>query len=332
MYSNREHRAFKHAEQAIPVRSFMNGYAKRFFALKSSSSAFSDDFLPLKGVAAVEPIGGETIIDVSVYNLNLLAADRICAVIYLGEFYFFDLSAKKRVTVKIDKTADLSGKTLILLMLPDLTPLCRAAADGGESLIKEGELYAKKIIDSQSENNRKEQANNEFFTEKGSGKYAYDDFRIATENYYRLDDAKIIYAKNERAQNSDCEEAQKSENDCDFKFDEKYFDRYKSENYYLSVKQKIDSLLNENPAEESLNDRVTGGKFAAISYDKSRRYLVGVVKENGNVKYVCYGIPVNRKDPAPRLKGAKFIPADPFDLYGRGYYVVFKNASDGQTV
>lgn len=311
----------------------MNGYAKRFLALKSSAAAFSDDFLPLKGVATVESLENETVIDVSIYNLNAEAAPKICAVVYIfGEFYFFNLTAKRRVRVKIEKTADLGGKTLILLTLPDLTPLCRAAAGGGEALIKEGELYAKKVIDSQNENDRAQQAGNEFFTEKGSGEHAYDDFRIATENYYRLDDAELIYAKNERADSGCCEEAKTRENDGDFKFDENHFGYNKSENYYLSVKQKLEKLLSENPAETSLNGAIKGGKFAAISYDNDRRYSIGIIEEEGFVKFVCYGVPVGRKDPAPRLKGAKFIPLNPFDLYGRGYYVVFKNASDGKIV
>ena len=318
---------------SLPRKEVMNGYAKRILVLKNTAALFSDDCRPLKGVATVSQSDNGTDIELCVYNLDTEAAKEILAVIYIyGNFYSFNVAAKKRVMLRIEKSSDLSGKILILPQLSDGTTLGYAAVSGGELLIKEGELYAKKTHGAQGEIVRKEPPSDELFVEKSSGEHAYDDDRIATENYYRLDDAKLIYEKNERAQNSDCEETKKSENSGYAYFDEENFNAYKSENYYLSVKRKIDDLLSSNPAESELNGAVPGGKFAAIAYDKIRRYAIGTIEERGAIKYVCYGIPVTRKEPAPQLKNAKFIPLDMFDLSGRGYYLVFKDAASGKSV
>ena len=311
----------------------MNGYAKRYLVFKSAQSSIGDDGRALKGVATVTVSGGETEIELCVYNLDLDSAREIKTVVYVyGEFYAFCGKARKRAIFKIEKTDDLSGKILVLLTTATGETLGYASSSDGELLIKEGELYAKKVERQTDKVNGEEPPRDEFFTQKGSGEHAYDDYRIATENYYRLDDAKLIYEKNERIQNRDCKEEKTGEDIGGFKFDEANFDYYKSGNYYLSVKNKLENLICSNPAEEELNKAVVGGRFAKISYDKTRRYALGTVSEGGTVKFVCYGVPVNRKDPAPRLKNAKFIPLNPFDLYGYGYYVVFKDAESGKTV
>lgn len=311
----------------------MNGYAKRFLVFKSMPNVTGDDNKPLKGVVTVTVSGGETEIELCVYNLAVSGARDIKAVVYAyGEFYVFNHKARKRTLFKIGKTADLSGKTLVLLTTATGETLGYASLSGGELLIKEGELYAKKVERQTDKVDNEKPPSDELFTQKSSGEYAYDDYRIATENYYRLDDAKLIYEKNERIQNRDCEEEKTGENIGGFKFDEADFDSYKSGNYYLSVKTKLENLISVNPAEEELNKVVPGGKFSKISYDKTRRYALGTITEGGTVKFVCYGVPVNRKDPAPRLKNAKFIPLNPFDLYGYGYYVVFKDAKSGKTL
>ena len=311
----------------------MNGYAKRYLVFKSMQSAIGDDGRALKGVATVSVSGGETEIELCVYNLDSNSAREIKAVVYVyGEFYAFNPEIRKRTLFKIEKTDDLSGKILVLLTSATGEPLGYASLSGGEELIKEGELYAKKVERQTDKVDGEEPPRNELFTQKSSGEHAYDDYRIATENYYRLDDAKLIYEKNERIQNRDCEEEKTGEDIGGFKFDEANFDYYKSGDYYLSVKNKLENLICINPAEEALNNAVPGGKFAKISYDKTRRYALGTISIGGTVKFVCYGVPVNRKDPTPRLKNAKFIPLNPFDLYGYGYYVVFKDAKSGRTV
>lgn len=311
----------------------MNGYTKRLLVFKSTQSVLGDDNKPIKGIATVTVTVDETKIELNVYNLPVDSAQSIVATVYIcGEFYLFDLPSKKRAVFKISKPADLRGKTLVLLSTALGKTLCYAAISGGELLIQEGELYAKKIIYATDKIVGEKSKSNEFFTQKSSEEFAYDDYRLATENYYRLDDAKLIYEKNEPIQNRNSEETKKSENHCDLRFNEENIYSNQSGDYYLAIQDKIKELLANNPVEQRLNDVLPGGNFVKISYDKTRAYTFGTIEQGGSIKYVCYGVPVNAKNPAPRLKYAKFIPIDIFNLSGAGYYLVFEDAKNGKII
>ena len=94
----------------------MNGYVKRYLVFKSAQSSIGDDGRALKGVATVTVRGGETEIELCVYNLDSNSAREIKTVVYVyGEFYAFYPEIRKRTLFKIEKTDDLSGKILVLL-------------------------------------------------------------------------------------------------------------------------------------------------------------------------------------------------------------------------
>ena len=76
--------------------------------------------------------------------------------------------------------------------------------------------------------------------------------------------------------------------------------------------------------------------FSTVFYSvaENKFYVVGLVKENGVEKYICYGVPAKYSpEPPKELKGyASFIPLSVFDLQGDGYWMMFQDAQDGKCV
>ena len=68
--------------------------------------------------------------------------------------------------------------------------------------------------------------------------------------------------------------------------------------------------------------------------NSNAKRIVGLVKEGGKEKYICYGVPaVYSKEPPKELKGfCSFIPLSVFDMKGDGYWMMFQDAVTGECI
>ena len=74
--------------------------------------------------------------------------------------------------------------------------------------------------------------------------------------------------------------------------------------------------------------------FVKVPYSKEKFYVVGLVKELGVEKYICYGVPSTYSaEPPKALKGyASFIPLSLFNLHGDGFWIMFQDAISGKCI
>ena len=179
----------------------------------------------------------------------------------------------------------------------------------------------------------------------------YNDEAVATENYYLKDDDfrdklkifEVIDNENVRTQNelSSCagEKEKEEVKDCRFHLQNEtsFSEREefsKDHPYYETARQELEEVLLKFPSEENLERNLPESRFVKINYSQDKYYVVGVVKEDGKEKYVCYGIPAKYStEPPKELKGfCSFIPLSIFDLNGDGYWMMFQDAISGECV
>lgn len=179
----------------------------------------------------------------------------------------------------------------------------------------------------------------------------YDDEAVATENFYELDEEiklkteLLEKAENERLRNeiiqSDSgkqETPSQDENDfAVFGNEENTFgcENHSSERpFFATVKDEISSLFDKFPEESSLKKTFPEGDFIRINYSSEKFYVVGVIKERGKEKYVCYGVPATYSETPPKeLDGyCTFIPVSVFDMKGDGYWMMFQDAVTGECI
>lgn len=179
---------------------------------------------------------------------------------------------------------------------------------------------------------------------------AYNDEAVATENYFDFDDVKDKLSKikelddeklrleNELPYSRGKEKAQESQADGHSAYDET--DKNEGEEfskkspYYLTVEGELEEIFDKFPEEKELKKTFFNSRFAKVFYSDTKYYVVGVIKENDQLKYICYGVPATySKEPPKELKGyCSFIPLSIFSLLGDGYWMMFQDAITGKCV
>ena len=91
-------------------------------------------------------------------------------------------------------------------------------------------------------------------------------------------------------------------------------------------------LFENNPAESNLQNLCPSSKWVKVEYeDEGDFFVFGLLyDEDGNVKYVCYGVPaVFDENPPEELAGYPiWLPLD--DEKGFGYWMTYQDAVTGE--
>ena len=109
------------------------------------------------------------------------------------------------------------------------------------------------------------------------------------------------------------------------------------ENYYEreEVRQRnmreyfgeIEHLLATEAREDPLESLFPGSKFVRIEFDgKGKYYVLGAVYEEGELRYLCYGVPVKKSGVPARFAGIAQI----VETGGKGYLILYQDARTGR--
>ncbi len=328
-------------------------YDKKILVLKQVTEGFSITGKSVSGIFRLEIESGVATFSVSVINLTSVEG---------GCFYLFIMDDNKKLyTVELGKRP--FSQTGVLEVCPsvkkclsvgvsfikdDIPTLIAYACENGASDVAE----LRKVVIDKCINDRKLKPKLEKPEKvEKPAPITYDDEVVATENYYENDGAlleKISLIEsfdNENVRSQDGkpdnrgEEKEKeefargfgvqNETDCD---DSQKFNEQNP--YYRHAKPELDALFLKFPEEEGLTRAVMDSKWIRIHYSETRYYVVGLVKEKGKERYICYGVPAKYSlNPPDELKGfCSFIPLSVFDLKGDGYWMMFQDAVTGECV
>ncbi len=119
---------------------------------------------------------------------------------------------------------------------------------------------------------------------------------------------------------------------CKYK---KCFYEVENHSFYNKLKSQIDRLFENNPEEEYLEKIIPNSKWVKVEYEADGDYyVVGLVYENDNLSYLCYGIPgVYQKTPPKEIAGYPvWLPLDIDKREGFGYWLAYQNADTGESV
>ena len=104
--------------------------------------------------------------------------------------------------------------------------------------------------------------------------------------------------------------------------------------YYDQVRADLDALFERYPAEEELAKSIPLSRWAKIAFGEGKHYAVGVIRDETRVRYICYGVPAERRGEPPDAlkKWCSFLPLSVFDMNGKGYWMMFQDAETGACV
>ncbi len=106
------------------------------------------------------------------------------------------------------------------------------------------------------------------------------------------------------------------------------------DNFYLEMKSQIDTLFENNPSEEYLEELIPNSKWVKVDIDNGDYYVLGLIYDDKKIKYICYGVPGVYQKKAPReLAGYPiWFPLDEEKSDGFGYWLSYQDADSGESV
>ncbi len=315
----------------------MNFY-KKVLILKEQTKGYSVNGKELSGVVRVEHEDATTSLSLSLINFCSIGESYYCSVLFENnEQCFFELGKKPTGHIKIFHCLRSFNEFSVVVFICDnlrkeIIPVAFSTTEGGvsvETLIQMCKAHY-------------------FFSTNNE---QYDDEAVATEDYYSLEEGinqkiEIINGWKDEHKGNDfakeykyCQkEKEKGDDGDNFLQDEEEFIQspiYTREHpYYLTAKRELDELFDKFPKDHSLSSILPTGTFCKIPYSEDRYYIVGTVKEQNEMKYICYGVPGEySKNPPEKLKGrCTFVPRSIFDLQGEGFWMMFQDAISGECI
>ena len=321
--------------------------AKNVIILKQLEEGFSTPQKKLNGLIRLENDSGVSEISLSLVNVSSLSGGKYVLFIF-GEnslVYTFDLPLRP---VNFRKSLPLlngteNGFACSLVAVRSDIPL--TVAFGKTENFPLSVSDAKKLVAERCILERKQRP-----TIIETPTTQYDDEAVATVNYFELEQS--IKTKTERIKKmeddklsdengnafSDREKEEKEiEGNACLLEDETHrvFSKEQEHTpFYLTKLAELDGIFKKFPPYDALCGFFPDSRWAKIYYDKERYYVVGLIKENGLEKYICYGVPgVYSPTPPKELKGyCQFIPLSIFNLNGDGFWMMFQDAITGNCI
>lgn len=109
----------------------------------------------------------------------------------------------------------------------------------------------------------------------------------------------------------------------------------KGHNFYDLISDQLAELFARYPREKNLEALIDGSEWCKIDSDtEGRYYVVGVIRKDDDIKYICYGVPGSYDVEPPReLRGySQWLPTDISAPYTNGYWVMYQDSDTGENV
>jgi hypothetical protein len=339
------------------------GFYKKVLVVKQLEKGYSTGGRQASGIFRIETENGVSNLFLSLVNLSMATSGEYFAFVLDGGGRLYDFSLGSRpdfITKTFPHTLTDDNLSVGIVLVDSFVPITVAFAttlSSQTALTDFKKAVADFLCAKLRANKKKEEkdlSDDAFISQKSTvtkeQEVLYNDEAVATENYFDFEDVKEKLSKikefddeqlrleNELPYSRGKEKAQESQADDCRAYDETNQDQSnefsKTTPYYLTVEGELEELFNKFPEETELKKTFLKSRFVKVFYSNTKYYVVGVIKENDQIKYICYGVPATySKEPPKELKGfCSFIPLSIFSLLGDGYWMMFQDAITGKCV
>lgn len=99
--------------------------------------------------------------------------------------------------------------------------------------------------------------------------------------------------------------------------------------FYDRIEKQLDEVMTTYPADEELQTLIEDSRWVRVPTEERDYYVVGLLYRDGTPAVICYGVPDQDKNQPPACK-AECRQWMELEKDGRGYWMMYQNASDGQ--
>lgn len=108
-----------------------------------------------------------------------------------------------------------------------------------------------------------------------------------------------------------------------------------SEKFLHAITDQLNDMFKTYPEDNEIMKIIPNSKIIKVtdSIDESC-YIVGIIYEDNEIKYLLYGVPAKYSDTPPQELGKNYqwLPLDPEDPMSDGYFVIYQDATSGKIV
>lgn len=330
-------------------------YVKKMCILRQLKQGFSGDGKTLSGLVKIEQYGKNLAVEVSIINFAPLALGEYYCLLSDGKGKTEMLALRGKSLFNILSDLDISRgfcavicyvkndvvpiaygingngtydwKTILNATLPPVFPKKQAVPPQKEPILEQA--TAQVVLDAPT-------------TTPAANLSAYDDEVMADENYFKEQGKNgqelfqkaggDAYAESATKSQGTQEGADLSQNDdAD---DVRHAFTTQSDGYYHAVKAEIDELFSQHPKDDTLKNAFSCSEWARVKgTQENPEYLVGVVYDDGQAKYICYALKAEDKDnPPTEIRDVcTFVPTSCL-LGAGGFFVIFQSAATGECI
>ena len=105
--------------------------------------------------------------------------------------------------------------------------------------------------------------------------------------------------------------------------------------FYNMIADQLEELFDKFPRENTLEKLIENSKWIRINHEEENKYyVVGIIYQNDDIKYICYGVPGNYyNEPPIELRNySQWLPTDAMNPYEFGYWTMYQDADTGENV
>ena len=108
---------------------------------------------------------------------------------------------------------------------------------------------------------------------------------------------------------------------------------FSGENFYASIKPQLDEIFVCYPEDNEPESVIPNSKWIRVD-TKNSFYVIGITYNLDEPEFVCYGVAgtYDVKPPVEIADICSWVPADLSQKFGRGWWMIYQDASTGKTV
>ena len=105
--------------------------------------------------------------------------------------------------------------------------------------------------------------------------------------------------------------------------------------FFMEIKERVEDLFENNTREEYLEEIIPNSKWVKVGFDdEGDYYILGLIYEEQDLKYVVYGVPgIYQKNPPREIAGYPvWFPLDKDKPESFGYWLSYQDAKTGDSI
>ena len=113
-------------------------------------------------------------------------------------------------------------------------------------------------------------------------------------------------------------------------------EKEENDSFFDEIEQQFDTMMQQGSVCEEVQNLIPNSQWVYIQDQETEpQCIIGkIFDEENNIRYICCGMPAKNFDDVGQvnLEYSQWLPLNPQDPEGRGYYITYQDAKTGENI